>query len=241
MATPDVPVPLYEETETMTQFFSNCFKEMLKGVHTMLPATIESFDKDTQRAKVAIAYTMRRVDGTNLKYPALLEVPVQFPRWGGMAITFPVKPGDECAVLFSERAMDRFKELGAGDQPPHEARFFDLADGFALMGLFSKPNKLDGVSEDSLEIRTEVGDKKITLAESGQITLEDGTTTLTLKADGKVSLNNGTGEAISLISDILNALTTDGVTITSGSSAGTWPLNNRATYIAIKALWDSFK
>ena len=88
--------------------------------------------------------------------PILPDVPVLFFGGGGMTITTPIKPGDECLVIFADRCIDGWWWLG-GVQPPSEARNHDLSDGFALVGLRSRPRWLQGVSTESLQIRSDDG------------------------------------------------------------------------------------
>jgi len=195
-----------------------------KHVHTMLPAVIDSFDSSSQRAVVKVAYSMELTDGTRLAYPPLLDVPVQFPRWGSFSITMPVSVGDECAVCFSERALDRFKEEGASEYPPLSARRFDLSDGFAVMGLFSSGNEVSDFQTDAIELKA---------TDSGAV--------IRITDAGKVSIENSSEELIALLVEVLGVLESDGVTIASGSSAGTYPLDGAASYTALKTRLETFK
>jgi hypothetical protein len=196
----------------------------MKTVHTMLPGIIEEFDAITQTAKVNLVHSQRLVDGTELNFPPLINVPVQFYRWGAFSITAPVATDDPCAVFFCERSMDKYLELGAIGKPPNDKRFFDLSDGFAVPGLVPSTKVLSDFNEDELEIRSDNGNTKFRITDSG-----------------KIQIINGSGELISTISDILNQLQVESVTVTSGSSAGTYPVNGQAVYAALKLILDTFK
>ena len=50
--------------------------------------------------------------------PILPDVPVMFFGGGGMTITAPIKPGDECLVIFADRCIDGWWWLGG----VHKAR-----------------------------------------------------------------------------------------------------------------------
>jgi hypothetical protein len=212
-----------ESNPTLDVVLNRAMLDHLKTIHTMIPGVIDSFDSSTQRAKVALSTAMEMDDGTILEHPPLINVPVQFYRWGGFVLTMPVKKGDECAVVFSERSMDRFLKFGEVGKVPTERRFFDLSDGFAVPGLSSDSNAIPSLSTDSMELRH-----------------LDGDIVIKLKDDG-VSITNSQGELVDLISQLLQQLSVETVIIPSGSSAGTYNLTGAALYTNLKTLVDSFK
>lgn len=125
----------------------------LKELHTCLPGIIDSFDPVKQTASVqpAIKRVFTEQGGVNL--PLCVDVPVAFPGGGDFFLTFPVQPGDECILFFSERCID-FWYANGGVQLPAEYRLHDLSDAFALVGVNSQPNKLTQVQTDGAELRT---------------------------------------------------------------------------------------
>jgi hypothetical protein len=132
----------------------------LKNVHTMLPGIIISFDAEKQTAQVQPAiqrvFSAPGPDGNPLgpvNLPPCVDVPVAFPGGGDFFLTFPVKPGDECILLFSERAIDYWYAYG-GVQLPAEYRLHDLSDAVAVVGLNSQPRKLADVQTTGAELRT---------------------------------------------------------------------------------------
>ena len=86
--------------------------------------------------------------------PLLLDCPVVFPHAGGCSLTFPIKPGDECLVVFSCRAIDLWWQQG-GVQPPAETRMHDLSDGFVIPGPYSQPKVIPDVNTAYVELRTD--------------------------------------------------------------------------------------
>jgi hypothetical protein len=57
------------------------------------------------------------------------------PRTGGAAIILPVIPGDVVTLLFSDRALNRWKlGLGKVPQEPDNTRMHDLTDCWAFLG-----------------------------------------------------------------------------------------------------------
>lgn len=125
---------------------------------TALPGIVQSFDPVAMTCEVqpAIQGKMRCEDGSVevVNLPLLLDCPVIFPRGGGCSLTFPIKTGDECLVVFSARAIDIWWQQG-GVQPPAETRMHDLSDGFVIPGPYSQPQVIPDVSTEAVELRTD--------------------------------------------------------------------------------------
>lgn len=138
----------------------------LKDLHTCLPGIISSFDPDTQTASVQPAIQRIFTEKGAVNLPLCVDVPVAFPGGGDFFLTFPVKDGDECILMFSERAIDNWHVSG-GTQTPAEYRLHDLSDGIAIVGLNSQPHKLAELQMTGAELRTR--------SRSTYIRLEDGT------------------------------------------------------------------
>ncbi|WP_425327990.1 Gp138 family membrane-puncturing spike protein [Pseudomonas nitroreducens] len=127
---------------------------------TALPGLIESFDAVAMTCTVqpAIQSRVRDKSGTLtlVDMPLLLDCPVQFPAGGGVTLTFPVKPGDECLVVFASRCIDSWWQSG-GIQAPAEYRMHDRSDGFALLGFRSQPRVIGAVSTSAAQLRSDDG------------------------------------------------------------------------------------
>src|SRR6185369_15524510 len=100
----------------------------------------------------------------------MVDVPVVIAGGGDLYLTFPIAPGDECLLHFSERAIDNWWDRG-GVQEPSEYRLHDYSDAFALVGPLSRPRFLGSYSTTAAELRT-----------------RDGTTVLSFQG-GKIVLN----------------------------------------------------
>lgn len=125
----------------------------LKDTHTCLPGIVVSFDGATQTAKVQPAIKRIFADVGPVNLPECVDVPVQFPSGGKFVLTFPVAAGDECLLVFSERAIDFWWDKG-GVQLPAEYRMHDLSDAFAIVGVTSKPRKISKFNGSAAELRT---------------------------------------------------------------------------------------
>ena len=129
------------ETLTLTEVKA-LKKEIFSSLHCALPGIVESFDPDTQT--VCVQPVARK---GLVSLPLLRDVPVFFPGGRGSGITWEVSQGDECLLVFADLDIDSWFETGV-DEAPVSARQHDLSDAFAFVGFRSRPNSLEGVSEN---------------------------------------------------------------------------------------------
>lgn len=142
---------------------------------TAIPSIVQSFDPEAMTVTVqpAIRGKVEAPGGAvnSVALPLLVDVPVVFPCGGGFTLTFPIKAGDECLVVFSSRCIDAWWQSG-GVQEPLETRMHDLSDGFALVGPFSQPNVIPNVSTEHTQLRTDDGLTYIEIQPSGRVRIE---------------------------------------------------------------------
>lgn len=158
------------DTNQLVNNQAKTFKDMLNalkaGFWVALPCVVDSYDSDkvTIKAQPTIRIPMRKEDGTISmeEIPLLQDVPVMFTRGGGCVITHPIKKGDECLVVFADRCIDVWWQNG-DIQNPFDNRKHDLSDGFAFFGPQSQPHRVQNISTDALQIRTDDGDAYIEL------------------------------------------------------------------------------
>lgn len=146
-------------------------------LRSSIPGKVISFDSDAQTCVVQIA-----IQETILKPPPgaknstqniptivsidpLEDVPIFMMRTPGWSITFPIIPGTECLLIFSDACIDGWLQTGAVS-PQYDRRRHDLSDAVALFGPWSHPNKLVGYSNSSVQIRS---DDKLTLIDLSSI------------------------------------------------------------------------
>lgn len=126
---------------------------------TAMPGLIQSFNAEALTCVVqpAIQGVVNDRDGNRspTDLPLLLDCPVVFPGGGGMALSFPLKPGDECLVVFASRCIDSWWQSG-GVQAQAELRMHDLSDGFVLPGVRSQARRFTA-SVTATELRTDDG------------------------------------------------------------------------------------
>ena len=160
----------------------------LKDLHTCMPGIVVSFDPDAQTAVVQPAIKRIFTERGAVNLPVCVDVPVAFPGGGDFFLTFPVKAGDECILMFSERAIDNWHVAG-GTQPPAEYRLHDLSDGMAIVGLNSQPKKIPGFNATDTEFRNRAGTTHVQIKPDGTITNLNPEGSTVLSAAGKFTIN----------------------------------------------------
>lgn len=147
------------------------FDGMRAGLWTAIPGIVQRFDAAAMTCEVQpsiLMHTLPQIGNwQSVALPVLVDCPVQFPGAGGATMTFPVKPGDECLVVFASRCIDGWWQSG-GVQPQAELRMHDLSDGFVLLGFRSRPRALANVSTSTAQLRSDDGATFIDLDPAGQ-------------------------------------------------------------------------
>jgi len=194
-----------------------------KEVWTALPGIIQSFNPSAMTCTVKPAVLIPLKDPetaeiSQVEIPVLLDVPVIYPSGGGFTLTFPIKNGDECLVIFSSRCIDTWWQNGGYKNQLPLLRMNDLSDGFALVGPRSQVRTVPSVSTSNVQLRTDTGETYVeittdhhinltapagsTVTTSGNVTINAAqvivnapTTTLNgnLVVNGSISGNGGTG------------------------------------------------
>ncbi|HDY8753780.1 TPA: phage baseplate protein [Klebsiella pneumoniae] len=204
---------------SLDETFESERKVLKEQIRVALPGIIQSFDPESVTAVVqpAIRYVERDNDGATetQDYPLLTDVPVIFPRGGGCTLTFPVKEGDECLVIFGDRCIDFWWQSG-GIQEPVDERMHDLSDAFCIVGPQSQAKKIGGISTTAAQLRTDDGSGFIEVAAGHDVTV---------KTSGKLTASADGGTEITSPEIILNG----NVTINGNLSQGMGESGGSAT------------
>lgn len=151
------PQSLAGDEQQAMKVLSDTIFSMLR---VSMPGIIESFDPIACTCSVQPALKGQVADAMGSfksePLPVLVDVPVMFPRGGGCTITFPIKAGDECLVIFSDRCIDFWWQSG-GVQEPVDQRQHDLSDAFAIVGPQSQANVIGSISTTTLQMRSDDG------------------------------------------------------------------------------------
>lgn len=147
-----------KETPSWTKVIQDMVDKQLMDTHTAMPATVVSYDYDKNLAVVQPALKRKfKKDPAAVSLPLITNVPVCFPRMGKGHIRFPVNAGDEGAVVFQERSIDRWLSLG-GAVDPEDSRKHHLSDAIFFPGLTSQVNVMSSkAKKTSLEIKNDKG------------------------------------------------------------------------------------
>ncbi len=155
-----MPIPLSSQISGDQQFMLAIQEAISAGIRVALPGTVVSFDEDAVTAVVQPAIKGYEPDANgnrvSISMPQLVDVPVSFPRGGGVTLTFPVKPGDECELIFNDRCIDFWWQSG-GEQEPVHPRQHHIGDAIAFVGPMSQAKKISGISTSAAQLRSDDG------------------------------------------------------------------------------------
>ncbi|HHT3860874.1 TPA: Gp138 family membrane-puncturing spike protein [Klebsiella variicola] len=161
-----MPVALNSQLGSKEQADAQLAQAIMSAMRVSMPGIIQSFDPDAVTAVVQPAIKGAEQDESgsevSVNLPLLVDVPVVFPRGGGCTLTFPVKAGDECLVIFADRCIDFWWQSG-GIQEPVDERMHDLSDAFCIVGPQSQAKKIGGISTSAVELRSDDGETKLSL------------------------------------------------------------------------------
>lgn len=146
-------------------------------IWTAIPAIIQdvNYTKFTVSVQPAIKGRIEDQNGDAqiVDLPLLTDVPIMLPNAGGWHLTFPIKAGDECLVVFSARCIDAWWQNG-GIQQAMERRMQDLSDGFAILAPYSQPLAKEcegGFSDSSVILRDDKKENYIELTNDGKLNI----------------------------------------------------------------------
>jgi hypothetical protein len=124
-----------------------------------MPGIIQSFDPGNENRPptcVVQPAIKGQLGGKSVSLMPLVDVPVIFPRGGGVTLTFPIKAGDECLLIFADRCIDFWWQSGSV-QEPVDPRQHDLSDAFAIVGPQSGATKISNISMTAAQFRSDDG------------------------------------------------------------------------------------
>lgn len=186
-----------------SETFGLQFDRMAGQIRCAMPGIIVSFDPATQTATAQPAVKMKVNLGDEIKQmelPVISGVPVVLPfaQGAGLLLTLPIRPGDECLLIFGDRAIDNFVQAG-GVQPTlttaneetTSPRAHSLADAICIPGIISNPQAVPEYNTDNIELRDRERKAYISLGPEG-ITITDGAAVWAMK-DGAVNMDAPAG------------------------------------------------
>jgi len=210
-----------EETKPLSNTIEEAIRQKLLNLHTAMPGTIESYDELTGLASVRPAFRRKYVGQSSpVDLPVIPNVPVGHMRMGSAWIKLPVKKGDTGFLIFSERAMDKWKALG-GSVDPDDPRHHDLTDAVFLPVLSPKTSPM--ISE----------------AGSRSVEIKNQLSRIEMLPDGKFKIGTNAVDALSLFNELLQSLI-DALVIT-GIGPQKFSPSTLVQFELIKAKLDQIK
>lgn len=188
-------------------FWRGAFK-----LNTCIPAIVDEFNVATQRVSATPAIQAKYItpDG-EVKYidcPKITNIPLAIIKSPGLKLTYPVKKGQNCTLIFSQRSIDNFLLDGSKPYPPTEGpdpltsslRCMDMTDALCFPGLITNNETISSYNNDAIEIRSADGTTKVSVAENtlnfiqggGSITMSGGKVEITaseIKINGKTTIS----------------------------------------------------
>lgn len=180
------------DARQLTPDFYQAMRQIIEqeflDVFTAMPGQVSSYDDATKLAVVQPTLQVKYRDEAAAKNrPLISNVPVIFPKMGKAHVRFPVNPGDEGLVIWSQRSIDTWLANG-GVVDPGDNRKFDYSDAFFLIGATSQTNILE--TKGAATSAEFVNDKMV----------------IEILPSGKIKIKNDTAELLDLIDQQLTAL-----------------------------------
>lgn len=199
-----------KETPTLAELLIQAIRGELLDIHTCLPAKIQKYDSETQKADVIPLLKKKyKFDAEPTDLPVITNVPVQWPsaNAGAAFIHLPLKAEDFGMVVFSERSIDTWL-AGEGDSvSPEDPRHHHLSDAIFIPGVRPFKKALPVSSASSLFIKN--GDAEVELTGGGDINILGGN----IKIDASsvidalaATINLGSGAEKAVLGDTLATL-----------------------------------
>jgi hypothetical protein len=132
--------------------------DILTNMNCINIGKIESFDETDQTASISLSIkSIETIDANGLKVlkerPVLQKCPCVILSGGDASLTFPIKNGDTCLVLFNDREIDSWFEEQSGGIYPRSERKHDLSDAIALVGIRNINNAIVGYLTDGVRLK----------------------------------------------------------------------------------------
>lgn len=182
------------EQQDYLNFWRNAYR-----LNTAIPAIVDSFDVGTQRVSAIPAIKAKYITPENevvyMDYPKITNIPLAVQKTAGLEITIPVKKGDLCTLIFSQRSIDNFLLDSTKPAQPFEGpdprtsalRCMDMTDAMCFPGIIANDRTISNYNNSAIEIRSDDGATKVSVSQNSlnfvqggaSIKLEGGSVTIT--------------------------------------------------------------
>lgn len=197
MTVPAIPSKNPADDSGLGSMLKATMDKYMKDVDGMLPATVISYNRVTNRATVAPSIVKMMTNGDQLVRAPLADIPVLAIGGGDFCLTFPLKPGDTGWIEASDRDVSAWLQ-GSGKRraQPNTHRTHSFSDGRFIpdkLADFTLPPEAEGgvclqhksgacaiiITEEKIIFKGPVEmldpvDMKQTLAVTGKSTMDGG-------------------------------------------------------------------
>lgn len=197
MTTPSIPSKNPADDSGLGSMLKASMDKYMKDVDGMLPATVISYNRTTNRATVAPSINKVMTNGEQLVRSQLANIAVLALGGGDFCMTFPLKPGDTGWIEASDRDISAWLQ-GSGKRraQPNTHRIHSFSDGRFIpdkLGDYTLPPEAEGgvclqhksgacaiiITEEKIIFKGPVEmldavDMKQTLAVAGKSTMDGG-------------------------------------------------------------------
>lgn len=127
---------MIQTSNEVQQIINGWTKQQIDNAHVSLPGVIVSYDAGSNRASAKPSGNYQAQDGQSLPYPIIYNAPVVFPSGSGgkAGVTFPIKSGDGCLIVFSDEALSGYLSGSGTNTDP---RKHSLNDAIVIPGLYA--------------------------------------------------------------------------------------------------------
>jgi hypothetical protein len=154
----------------MREAIDRVLQDTRADIHTSMPGRVLAYDAASQTVDVRPALMREGVteDGGDAydALPDIFAVPIQWPRAGGFAITFPIAVGDWVHLHFAEQSTLAWRFRGVAPCTPGISDPHGLNSASATPGYYPDREKLTSVSTSAMELRSVNGAIKIVIEPS---------------------------------------------------------------------------
>lgn len=214
-------------------------KWLREEVDDMLPATVVSYDDETNRASIKPLVMVGTTDGTKISRAALPNIPVFRFGGGGFFIRFPIKAGDFGWLKANDRDISLvLQAAGQQEDWPNTERLHDFSDAMFFPDTV-RDWVINGANVDALVIQSINGEVCISLhedkvdivapnlvaniGETASITCPDNTITGNVDISGNVNISGNVATTGTLTNNGINvgSTHTHGGVMIGGGTTGT--------------------
>lgn len=147
---------------TLAGTFRQVFRKLLQNVDGMLPAVVESYDREANVATVRPVIALLTTTGAKVPRAAVARVPVLALGGGGFVLNFPLKQGDRGWIEASDRDISLFVQ-SMNDAHPNTLRMHSFEDGRFIPDVFGA-FEVGDVADDAVTLQSYDGSVRIEMS-----------------------------------------------------------------------------